>query len=381
MIDLTVVIVEDDEFLLKKIAKVLSREVNQVFTFSHPKEALEKISEIKPNIIISDISMPEMTGIDMYKELRKLNLNIPIILASAFSEPEYFIQAIKLKVKNFIVKPIDLEDLIDELKQFEQELLNTQETLKRERILRIQSKMAAMGEMLANIAHQWKQPLNTISLCASNLQIECAMGNIIDEKHVLSEMTANIMNSVDYMSTTINDFQNYLKPNRLETCFYIKDTFKKVEKLIVSQCKTYDVDLIENIDDSYLCSFQNELIQVLINIEKNAIDEFASQKELEERIIKIDVSSDQNDLITISIHDNAGGIPEDIISKIFEPYFTTKKEFGTGIGLYMSKQIVENHLNGTISAKNEEIEYNGKKYLGAKFEIKINHTHSLSPIL
>ncbi|RXK02179.1 hypothetical protein CRV02_04850 [Arcobacter sp. CECT 8989] len=369
MINLSVVIVEDEEFLLKKIQKVLEREITNVYTFKEPLEALKNIPKLKPDIIISDISMPEMTGIDMYKELKNLNINIPIILASAFSEPEYFIEAIKLKVKNFIVKPIDLQDLISELKQFETELSNTQESIKRERMLRMQSKMAAMGEMLANIAHQWKQPLNTISICSTNIQLEQEMGNIDDKNNTLNSMVDNILNSVSYMSTTITDFQNYLKPNKLESCFYLKDTFSKVEKLTSSQCINYQVQANYDIDDINLCSYQNELIQVLINILKNSIDEF-EKKDIKNKTINIKAIKENEDII-ITVHDNAGGIPENIKDKVFEPFFTTKKEFGTGIGLHMSKQIIEAHLSGSINVSNEEIKINDHTYLGAKFTIII----------
>ena len=372
MINIKVMIVEDDEFLLKKITKVLSREIGEVYSFKNPLEALDKIPEIQPDIIVSDINMPEMTGLQMYKKLKELQLNIPIILASAFSEPEYFIEAIKLKVKNFIVKPIDLEDLLQELKQFEQELLNEQEHIKRERILKIQSKMAAMGEMLGNIAHQWKQPLNTISICASNLQLEQEMGNIQDKNNTVTDMIENITNAVQYMSTTITDFQNYLKPNKLESCFFLKDTFEKIEKLTVSQCTSYNIDLINMIDkDLHLCSYQNELIQAIINIKKNAIDELI-KKELPNKVIQVHAYEKEKQ-IYITIHDNAGGIPSEYMDKVFEPYFSTKKEEGNGIGLYMTKQIVENHLLGHIEVCNEEITYKEHTYMGAKFTISLKN--------
>jgi len=370
MINIKIAIIEDDEFLLNKISRVLKREITNVYSFNNPLEALDKIPEIIPDIIVSDISMPEINGIDLYKTLKEKNLDIPIILASAFSEPEYFIEAIKLKVKNFIVKPIDLDDLIQELKTFEQELKNSKEQLQREKMLVIQSKMAAMGEMLGNIAHQWKQPLNTISICASNLQIQKELGFIKDQDNIVEDMTNNISKSIRYMSDTINDFQNYLKPNKLESCFYLKDTINKVEGLLSALCKTNDIKIIKNLqEDIHLCSFQNELIQVLINIIKNAIDELINLKDTD-RIIKIDIYSEDNDEIIV-IHDSAGGIPNDIINKVFEPYFTTKKEEGTGIGLYMSKQIVTAHLNGTISVTNEPFIIDNKEYKGAKFVIKL----------
>lgn len=135
MINLKIVVIEDDEFLLNKIARVLKREIMSVFTFKNPMEALEKIPELSPDIIVSDINMPEINGIELYKILKDQNIEIPIILASAFSEPEYFIEAIKLKVKNFIVKPIDLDDLIQELKLFEKELQSTEEQLKEKECL------------------------------------------------------------------------------------------------------------------------------------------------------------------------------------------------------------------------------------------------------
>ncbi|WP_321313888.1 response regulator [Halarcobacter sp.] len=371
MINLKIVVIEDDEFLLNKIARVLKREIMSVFTFKNPMEALEKIPELSPDIIVSDINMPEINGIELYKILKDQNIEIPIILASAFSEPEYFIEAIKLKVKNFIVKPIDLDDLIQELKLFEKELQSTEEQLKRERMLVIQSKMAAMGEMLGNIAHQWKQPLNTISICASNLKIQKEMGHIKDEDNVLDDMTENITKSIKYMSDTINDFQNYLKPNKLETCFYLKDTIAKVESLVSALCKTNSIKIIKNIEDNiHLCSFQNELIQVLINIIKNSIDELVNLND-DDRIIKIDIFSEDETQIII-IHDSAGGIPKNIIKKVFEPYFTTKKDEGTGIGLYMSKQIITGHLNGSIDVSNEKFVVDNKEHVGAKFVLKLN---------
>jgi signal transduction histidine kinase len=370
MIEIKLVIVEDDKQLLKQISRILKREISEVYSLSSPEEALKRIPEIHPDIILSDINMPNMSGIDMYKELQNKNINIPIILASAFTEPKYFLEAIRLKVKNFIIKPINVDHLLSEIKNFEKELIEKKEYKTKEDLFVVQSRMAAMGEMLTNIAHQWKQPLNTISLCASSIQLDLELKpkNYEDEFPIYID---HIIDSVKYMSTTIEDFQDYLKPNKLETCFYLKETFKKVEKLIDAQCKTNNITIIKNITNTNFCSYQNELIQVILNILKNSIDELIKKEDLDKYIF-IDVYNKDKDII-IEIKDNAGGIDPSIINLIFNPYFSTKKEKGTGIGLYMSKQIIEN-LNGKIEVDNSIYFYNNTNYTGAIFTI------TLSPI-
>jgi signal transduction histidine kinase len=370
MIEIKLVIVEDDKQLLKQISRILKREISEVYSLSSPEEALKRIPEIHPDIILSDINMPNMSGIDMYKELQNKNINIPIILASAFTEPKYFLEAIRLKVKNFIIKPINVDHLLSEIKNFEKELIEKKEYKTKEDLFVVQSRMAAMGEMLTNIAHQWKQPLNTISLCASSIQLDLELKpkNYENEFPIYID---HIIDSVKYMSTTIEDFQDYLKPNKLETCFYLKETFKKVEKLIDAQCKTNNITIIKNITNTNFCSYQNELIQVILNILKNSIDELIKKEDLDKYIF-IDVYNKDKDII-IEIKDNAGGIDPSIINLIFNPYFSTKKEKGTGIGLYMSKQIIEN-LNGKIEVDNSIYFYNNTNYTGAIFTI------TLSPI-
>jgi signal transduction histidine kinase len=370
MIEIKLVIVEDDKQLLKQISRILKREISEVYSLSSPEEALKRIPEIHPDIILSDINMPKMSGIEMYKELQNKNINIPIILASAFTEPKYFLEAIRLKVKNFIIKPINVDHLLSEIKNFEKELIEKKEYKTKEDLFVVQSRMAAMGEMLTNIAHQWKQPLNTISLCASSIQLDLEL-NPKNYENEFPIYIDHIIDSVKYMSTTIEDFQDYLKPNKLETCFYLKETFKKVEKLIDVQCKTNNITIIKNITNTNFCSYQNELIQVILNILKNSIDELIKKEDLD-RYIFIDVYNKDKDII-IEIKDNAGGIDPSIINLIFNPYFSTKKDKGTGIGLYMSKQIIEN-LNGKIEVDNSIYFYNNTNYTGAIFTI------TLSPI-
>ena len=373
MLELKLVIVEDDKFLLEKLTSILTRLVKEVHSFDNAIDALENIVKIAPDIIVSDINMPKMTGLEMYKELQEKNYDIPIILASAFSEPKYFIEAIKLKVRKFVVKPIDIDELFEELKIIESDIKEKQDFEKKEQLLIVQSKMASMGEMLTNIAHQWKQPLNTISLCTTSIELEKEIEKL-ECKDDIFESIENIKSALNYMDQTIEDFQNYLKPNKLESCFYLKDTIEKVQNLIGVQSNLYSIKFILNIEDIHLCSYQNELLQVLLNIIKNSLDELSKLKE--KKYIFIDVY-EENEEIVIKIKDNAKGINEKIISYIFEPYFTTKEDFGgTGVGLYMSKQIIENHLLGSINVKNIEYEYDGTLQKGALFEIKLRSLES-----
>lgn len=360
MINLRILLLEDDLELLKNLTSILKREVKEVYPFSNSSLAFDEIPKIMPDLIISDIVMDNMSGLEMYKKLKKNGIIIPIILASAFSETKYFVEAVKLRVNHFLVKPIDIDELLSELKKLEHKLELKASSKRNEELLVVQSRMAEMGTMIENIAHQWKQPLNTISLCTTTMEIEEAYNQ---------EFIDNIKESITYMNNTINDFHNYFEPNKIKKCFYLSDTLKKVEKLVSAQIKSKKINIIVNQQENItLCSFENELIQVLINLYKNAIDELSEKNY--DKFIFIDLSK-IDDFIIIKIKDNAGGIKTDNKDTIFEQYFTTKGEKGSGIGLYMSKLIVENNLNGNISVENIDYVYNDLSFSGACFNIKI----------
>ncbi len=244
-----------------------------------------------------------------------------------------------------------------------------EDKLKQEKILYQQSKMAAMGEMLGNIAHQWRQPLSTISSAATGSKIQKEMDCLSDEE--LDKALTAINDSAQYLSKIINDFRNFFNPsNNNISEFLISNTFEKTLDIVSVQFVAKDIEIIKNIDEIYLFSIENALMQVLINILNNAKDALLNLKE-EKRYIFIDVYKKKNKLI-IEIKDSAKGIPENIIDRVFEPYFTTKyKAQGTGIGLYMSQEIVKSNLNGVLSVENETYVYDDIEYTGAKFIIKI----------
>ena len=242
----------------------------------------------------------------------------------------------------------------------------TKELLEKEAILNQKAKMAAMGEMIENIAHQWRQPLSVISTISSSLKIKKEM-NILDDKEFYEALN-NINKTSEHLSNTIDDFRNFFSPNKEMNKFYVSQLIKKSKDLIKSRFDKFNIKVIENIDDIEILSYQNELFQVILNLFSNSIDVLSSSQ-IENKIIYIKIYHDENNLY-IEFLDNGGGIKDEFINRVFEPYFTTKhKSQGTGIGLYMSLQIVTKHLNGEISVKNDTFIENNIAYFGAKFTI------------
>ena len=221
-------------------------------------------------------------------------------------------------------------------KRIKQEIEKNQ---KQQQILFQQSKLAAMGEMIGAIAHQWRQPLNTLGL---NIQllVDDYLDNKVDEKYMLN-FEEKEMTIIQFMSKTIDDFRNFFIQDKEKTKFKLKDVVNEVTHLIDKQLKNHNITLIIKADESEVEGYKNELKQVILNLINNAKDAILEKNTPNG---KIEIIVFQN---KIKIKDNAGGIPENIKNRIFEPYFTTK-ENGTGIGLYMSKIIIEEHMNAKL---------------------------------
>jgi signal transduction histidine kinase len=231
-----------------------------------------------------------------------------------------------------------------------------------------QTKMAAMGEMIENIAHQWRQPLSTISTISSGIKLQYEYSEVQKEEAIKSMDT--ILTTTQYLSQTIDDFRDYFNSKKEANYFSLKDILGKVCALIEPQLYSKNIQIIKDIDELTIFGLENEFLQVIINILNNSKDEF-ERKEFENKFIFINTEVTE-DKIIIKIKDSAGGIDENIINNIFESYFTTKQETkGTGIGLYMSKEIIEKHMKGTLSVSNEEYIYLQKNYKGATFLITL----------
>ncbi|RXJ93323.1 hypothetical protein CRV00_11760 [Malaciobacter molluscorum] len=241
--------------------------------------------------------------------------------------------------------------------------------IKTEQLLAQQSKMALMGEMIGNIAHQWRQPLSNITTISTGLNLQKEMDILNDDQ--LHKGLMQINESAQYLSQTIDDFRNFFKPYKLKTNFTIDYIVKKALKLVSTQFKDRNIQIIKQIEDIKLNNLENEFTQVILNLLNNARDELTSLS-LDKKLIFIESKIKDKKLI-FEIKDNAGGIEENIQDKIFDAYFTTKQsDQGTGIGLYMSKEIIEKHMGGKLSFKNETIKYENKIYKGACFKIEFD---------
>lgn len=243
-----------------------------------------------------------------------------------------------------------------------QDITSKKELEEHQAIIIEQSKSAAMGEMISMIAHQWRQPLHTVSVLIQKLPITKSIdGSISDE--LLNQVVSDVSTQLDYMSNTIDDFRDFFLPDKPKEKVLADVIINKALDFVSLMLKTDDVQIDINIQtDTKINVHVNELVQVLINLFKNARDAMV-EKKIEEKELNITTYEKYN-YVVIEVEDNAGGIQKELINKIFEPYFSTKDEKnGTGLGLYMCKTIIEKHSKGFLSVKNST--------KGAKFQIKL----------
>ena len=243
-----------------------------------------------------------------------------------------------------------------------------EENLKKDRLLSQQQKMISMGQMIENIAHQWRQPLSLITTGISGIKLKKQINDLDNE--FLDKTLDSILNTSKYLSNTIDDFRYFFKPQKEKEDFYLENCCNKTVDLLNSNFLSKDIKIINKSEDIKILGYETELIQVLINILNNSKDALEFSKE-KDKLIFIDIFRDKDKAI-IEINDNAGGIDESIIDKIFEPYFTTKHQSqGTGIGLYMCQEIIHKHMNGKIDISNVNYEYNNKLYKGTLVRITL----------
>lgn len=231
-----------------------------------------------------------------------------------------------------------------------------------------QSKMAQLGEILENIAHQWRHPLSMISMVISTASMQKAENMEVDLDYVFE----NVLKATQHLSGTIDDFRDFFKEDKAKTHFLLNKTFQESLSLFRVKFNINNIEIVRTCEEFMVYGYRRELIQVFMNLLSNAIDAIEDNiSDFESRFIFISIYKEA-DYGVVKLGDSGLGISEDIIPKIFNPKFTTKGEVkGTGIGLYMVREIVENHMNGSITVSNTTFIHKEKSYKGAEFTIKI----------
>ncbi len=254
-----------------------------------------------------------------------------------------------------IITPIldDKNEIINYLavkQEITKEVYLKEELKDKEEMMIAQSRHAAMGEMISMIAHQWRQPISVISMAANNTLADIELDMV--ENDELKENTESILDQTKYLSQTIEDFRDFFKPNKQKEIIKPKEIIDETLKIMLKSLENNNIALTICVEDESCVEVHSrELLQVFINIIKNAKEALVS-KDIEQKEIKVRIYRIHNTLRT-SFTDNAGGVKESIIDKIFDPYFSTKDEkSGTGLGLYMCKTIVNKHFNGIIGVYN-----------------------------
>jgi signal transduction histidine kinase len=369
------------------------------------KKALKVLDRKSFDLVLIDLDIDIVPANDVIYSIRsqRVTRDLPVMVLSDNDDYENISMALKSGANEFIRKPYKLEDIIlkstrvlelyssqkklvlinRELKREVQKAKKeTKRRLEQESMLVQQSRLAAMGEMIGNIAHQWKQPLTALSAIIQDFEFKDRFDRLNSD--IIKKNVTQSKDLINYMSKTIDDFQDFFNPMKKKELFSIDDIINTNLKILSSVFNPFSIKIDKSLAaDAKIFGYKNELSQVILNILNNAKDALVSENSYEDRLISIEVFKskithfDDDKFVTlpslsITIHDNAGGISDEIIDKIYDPYFTTKhKAQGTGIGLYMVRQIIEGKFKGQVMVSNEDIEYNNRDYQGAKFLIKV----------
>lgn len=352
--------IKDDEFKFMGALKVKKECLK-----CHQKQGY-KVGDIRGGISVSFDTTKEFTQLKEINEEKEYGI-LFLIIASLGTLMTF---ALYQSIKRTDEKKISdlnhtLEMKVSELDEFNQTLHNKvkQEVKKqreKENLLIQQSKQAALGEMIGNIAHQWRQPISAVSAIMMNIKWTAIANGV--EKSFLDERINEANEQLNFMSQTIDDFRSFFKPDKEKEDFNLLNEVQRSYSLLEATLQNNNIAVQIYTTGNYMAyGYPNEFSQVIFNIISNAKDVLI-QREVQDRKIIINIDHDEDNLYC-EIIDNGGGIDEKYLDKIFEPYFTTKDVNGTGIGLYISKEIIHKHMKGTLNAVNTPT--------GAKFTISL----------
>ena len=308
------------------------------------EDDIERVTEEVEQAVKADLYFFEHKPYRLYTKDNKIKWihdNTIIVRDEETNEVTHFI--------GYLTDITQLKELNDQLEK--KVAFGVEEIRSKDELLTQQSKLAAMGEMIGAIAHQWRQPLNALAVQIQFMEDDYEDG-LIDEKY-LKEYKQENMKLINFMSKTIDDFRNFFRVDKTKSSFNTKEKIEQTINILSSQLKSHDIALNLKGDSFSVLGFASEFQQVILNIINNAKD-ILVEKDIENGEISIELIHTKSKGI-ITIKDNGGGIPDKIMDRIFDPYFTTKDQGkGTGLGLYMSKMIIEDNMGGSLNVKNDK---------------------------
>lgn len=343
-----ILIIDDTKSNIDLLLAILNRYNYNLFVAIDGKTGLEILNEHDIDLVLLDIMMPEMDGYEVCQKIRNTpkTSQIPIIFLTAKTQEKDIEKGYEVGGNDYITKPFKYKELLARI-EMQLKIKNHAQLL--ENFALQQSKMAKMGEMMDSIAHQWKQPLNIISMSTQILAIDFKSNNV--DIDYVEKYKQNISVQINHLVETLDEFRAFFRTNNINKEFNVKDIIDKVLLLIQTEIQKHHVNIkINEISPYILNGNENEFKHIVINLINNSKDAFI-ENNIKNRTFIINIDGDNK---IIEFIDNAGGIPENIITNIFEMNYTTKTT-GTGMGLYMSNQIakkfdlvfkVENIKNG-----------------------------------
>lgn len=374
-----ILIIDDTPENLRLLGSVL-KEAGYLITMAKSGiQGLQAARKHQPDLILLDIRMPEMDGFEVLTRLcEEENLReIPVVFLTAHSDEESILRGLSLGAVDYVKKPFSPSELLLRVRnhlelKFHRDYQNAQKELlakrveeelakrlQSEKLLLRQNKLAHLGEMLGIITHQWKQPLNILSL-HNHLLLDWANTHLAGkELERLQRFHDEMSEQIHYMSTTVDDFRNFLRQNKVKDLTTIERTFEECKSIIQPDLIKHKItlEIITPAQSLSLYCYKNELKQALLNLLSNSRDAIIERGIKEGKITleaKAIVHEKGKKSLMITLLDNGGGISAEPLEVIFDPDFTTKEEGkGTGIGLYMTKMIIEDSLQGEITVQNE----------------------------